>query len=78
MENAVTNADLYEVSKWSGLKWHNYYVLRPFTDCPAVLTENGYLSNAQELAQISKDEFNQECAVAMTRGIVDYFVSIQQ
>lgn len=77
VNTAVNDANLYKVTKWTGLKWHNYYPLRGITDCPTILTENGYMSNAAELALMLKDDFNVKCAKAITKGIVNYFVSIQ-
>lgn len=73
---ATERADLYQVSKWSGVKWHYFYTARQ-TDCPVVLTENGYITNAEEYSDMIRDDFNNECAKALTQGIVDYFVSIQ-
>lgn len=75
-----TTASLYNqgdsLSKWSSVKWHPYYLSRVCV-CPVVLTENGFMSNAKELSKITNDDFNQQCAEAMTRGIVNYFKSIQ-
>jgi N-acetylmuramoyl-L-alanine amidase len=73
---ATERADLYQKSKWSGVKWHYFYTARQ-TDCPVVLTENGFITNAAEYSDMIRDEFNDECAKALTQGIVDYFVSIQ-
>ena len=67
---------LYKLSKWSGVKWHYFYTARQ-TDCPVVLTENGFITNADEYSDMIRDDFNNECAKALTQGIVDYFVSIQ-
>lgn len=67
---------LYRVSKWSGVKWHYFYTARQ-TDCPVVLTENGFITNAEEFSNMIRDDFNNECAKALTQGIVDHFVSIQ-
>lgn len=74
--NATEKADLYQVSKWSGVKWHYFYTARQ-TDCPVVLTENGFMSNPSEYSDMIRDDFNNECAKALTQGIVDYFKSIQ-
>lgn len=68
--------DLYTKTNHSGVKWHYFYMSR-LTDCPVVLTENGYISNASELLKIIDDDFNKKCAKALTRGIVDYFISIK-
>ena len=57
-------------------KWHYYFMCR-ITTCPVVLTENGFMSNAADLAIINNDAKNTEKAKAITRGIVDYFNSIQ-
>ncbi len=73
---ATEKADLYKVSKWSGTKWHYFYTCRQ-TDCPVVLTENGFITNADEYSQMIRDDFNNDCAKALTQGIVDYFVSVQ-
>ena len=77
IQNTTDNAGLYNKSDWSYLKWHNYYVLRGVSECPTVLTENGFISNASDLEKMRSDEFNTNCAKALTRGIVQYFVSIQ-
>ena len=74
--NATEKADLYKVSKWSGTKWHYFYTCRQ-TDCPVVLTENGFITNADEYSDMIRDDFNNECAKALTQGIVDYFKSVQ-
>lgn len=73
---ATEEADLYKVSKWSGTKWHYFYGCRQ-SDCPVVLTENGFITNAEEYSQMIRDDFNDDCAKALTQGIVDYFASIQ-
>ena len=67
---------LYKKTKWSGVKWHYFYTARQ-TDCPVVLTENGFITNAEEYSDMIRDDFNNECAKALTKGIVDYFVSVQ-
>ena len=73
---ATEDANLYNKSKWSGTKWHVYYMGR-MSDCPVVLTENGFMTNAAEYNDMIKPEFNQKCAVALAQGIVNYFKSIQ-
>ncbi len=73
---ATEEADLYEVSKWSGVKWHYFYTCRQ-TDCPVVLTENGFITNADEYSDMIRDDFNSDCAKALAQGIVDYFASVQ-
>ncbi len=75
--DATKNAELYEPSKWSRPQVHRYFYTSRTTECPSVLTENGFMSNSEEFSQIIRDDFNQKCAVALTQGIVDYFKSIQ-
>ena len=73
---ATEDAKLYKKDKWYGTKWHVYYMGR-MSDCPVVLTENGFMTNQTEYSDMIKPEFNQKCAVALAKGIVDYFKSIQ-
>lgn len=75
--DATKNANLYKPSKWSRPQVHRYFYTTRTTECPSVLTENGFMSNSDEFSQIIRDDFNQKCAVALTQGIVDYFKSIQ-
>jgi N-acetylmuramoyl-L-alanine amidase len=70
-------ANLYESSKWTKLTAHKYFYTCRTSECPTVLTENGFMSNADEYSDMIKDDFNQKCAVALTEGIVAYFASIQ-
>lgn len=57
-------------------KWHYYFTART-SACPVVLTENGFISNPADFESIKSDEKNTQKAKAVTRGIVDYFNSIQ-
>ena len=56
--------------------WHYYFMGRS-TNCPVVLTENGYISNIYDYGNIINEEKNNLKAKAIARGIVDYFNSIQ-
>ena len=47
------------------------------TNCPVVLTENGFMSNWYDYGNIIDDAKNTQKAQAITRGIIDYFLSIQ-
>ncbi len=69
------NAGLYLDQR--GNQWGNFYVMR-VSDCPAILTENGFVSNADEYSLLVTDAFNESCADATVDGIVDYLKSIQQ
>ena len=67
---------MYQSSKWNKIDTHLYFVSRVST-CPVVLTENGFMSNKDEYSDLIKDDFNSKCAVALTKGIVEHFKSIQ-
>lgn len=58
------------------VKWHYYYMARS-TVCPVVLTENGYMSNRQDFNGIIDEATNDRKAVAITKGIAEYFKSIR-
>ncbi len=73
-ETVSTGKQLYK--KIEPLKFHTYYLLR-CTACPVVLTENGYISNRYDFNNIISAKQNTLKAKALTRGIVDYFKSIQ-
>ncbi|HCC34636.1 MAG TPA: hypothetical protein DEQ02_02960 [Ruminococcaceae bacterium] len=51
-----------------------YYVTR-LSDCPAILTENGYLSNAAEFQRLLEDGQDDKLAEAVTAGIVNFFAA---
>ena len=52
--------------------WHYFYLAR-VTSCPVVLTENGFMSNAQDFSGISSDAVNNQKARAIAQGVLDYF-----
>lgn len=57
-------------------KWHYFYLAR-VSNCPVVLTENGFMSNGGDYNKILDDASNGQKASAIVSGIVDYFNSIQ-
>lgn len=61
----------------TGINWHRYYTARESV-CPVVLMENGYVSNAKDLANMCNPEKIAVKAQATTQGIVNYFLSIQK
>ena len=66
-------AKLYSNPTHSKVDWH-YFFLGRVSDCPVILAENGFMSNSTELANMKNDTFNKKCAVAMTKGVVEYFL----
>lgn len=59
-----------------GMHYYPYYVTR-VTDCPSILTENGFMSNASEYQRLISDDSNERLAQATVDGIVRYLNSIQ-
>lgn len=59
------------------LMWHNYYVSRQ-TACPVVLTENGYMTNLEDLNGTLDKGIITKKAQAMAQGIADYFLEINR
>ena len=47
------------------------------SDCPSVLAEFGYLSNAGDLTAMAASGFDDKMAEEVVKGIVDYLISIQ-
>jgi len=56
------------------VKTQNVYVLQDgHTAMPAILTENGFISNAQDAARLANPTFRQKIAIAHAEGIIEYF-----
>ena len=53
-----------------------YYVARE-TACPVVLMENGFVTNASDLAVMMEESNQQKKAEAMAQGIAKYFLNIK-
>ena len=60
------------------LKWSVGYFMMRQTVCPTILTENGYMSNADDLTAMVEQEKVELKAVAMAHGIADYFLAINK
>lgn len=58
------------------LEWHYYFVAR-MSDCPVVLTENGFMSSPLDHEGIISDAVNRQKAQAIAQGVADYFLSIR-
>ncbi len=69
---ATREADIY---KGNRLIWFYYYVCRQ-TVCPIVLTENGYMSNVEDLEQAIRTADIQKKAQALTQGIANYYLEL--
>ena len=76
LAKAVYNRTAQNFSNKRGSKFYPFYVTR-FTDCPSILTENGFVSNKDEFSSLIKDEYDRKLAKSTAAGIVDYFKGIQ-
>ena len=56
------------------VKIQNVYVLQDgHTAMPAILTENGFLSNTKDAEKLANPAFRQKIAIAHAKGIMEYF-----
>ena len=55
--------------------WFYYYVSRQ-TACPIVLTENGFMSNADDVTNMLTEEALDKKADALVQGIVNYYLEL--
>ncbi len=62
----------YGSSAWARVDWHWFGYAR-ISDMPVVLIEAGFMSNAEDLEAILRDDFNGAQADAIVNGIVKYF-----
>ena len=60
------------------LKWSVGYFMMRQTVCPTILTENGYVSNADDLAAMVDPVKVETKAIAMAHGVADYFLAINK
>jgi len=76
--NRTVEADIYDkdaAGYRAKLDWHYYFVAR-MSDCPVVLTENGFMSSPIDRDGIVNENINRDKAKAITRGVADYFLHI--
>lgn len=69
-------ANIYDKKEHRAFRWHYFFLART-SNCPVVLTENGFMSNQGDFAGIKDNAKNDKKADAIVKGIVDYFLSIQ-
>lgn len=74
---ASLQSGVYEDNAWSKVKWHVFFLSR-VSDCPSVLTENGFMTNKKDYANMLDPEQNKKSAEALTKGIMNYFISMQK
>lgn len=69
---ATREAKIYKTCM---VTWFPYYVSRQ-TICPIALAENGYMSNVADLEQSLNSDTIHKKAVALTQGIVNYYLEL--
>ena len=75
---------IFNYTKESGIytrnfvEWKANYFMDRQPICPTVLTENGFMSNAEDLAAMMDPVTVQNKAAAMAQGIADYFLEINK
>lgn len=77
--NATIATGLYKstaANNRNRLDWHYYFVAR-MSDCPVVLTENGFMTSSRDHQNIVSDAANWKKAQAITKGVAQYFLSIR-
>ncbi|MBE6933931.1 MAG: N-acetylmuramoyl-L-alanine amidase [Ruminococcaceae bacterium] len=77
-ERIAVNTKNTGIYKKSLFKWSVSYFMMRQTVCPIMLTENGYLSNVEELTGMFTPEVVQKKASAIAQGISDYFLEINK
>lgn len=73
--NRTLSSGLYKNGTKNRLDWH-YFFLGRTTTCPVVLTENGYITNSEDLSIIKSASSMKIKAKAIAQGVADYFAFI--
>ena len=77
-KNVRENTKDSNVYSKTTLRWSvNYFMCRQ-TVCPVLLTENGFMSNAEDLAAMIDPVSVQNKAAAIAQGVADYFLDINK
>ena len=77
--DATMGADIYDTTPAghrSRFEWHYYFVAR-MSDCPVVLTENGFMTSPIDHIGIVDHDTNVRKAQAIAAGTAQYFLSIR-
>ena len=77
--DATMAADIYDTTPAGNrnrFKWHYYFVAR-MSDCPVVLTENGFMTSPIDHIGIVDHDTNVRKAQAIAQGTAQYFLSIR-
>ena len=63
LKHLVQETGLKSRGVQANMNWANFYVLRK-THMPAILSENGFMTNLEDATNLMKDEFRQKVALA--------------
>ena len=78
-KSIIANVDAtyqkHKETTYRGAKWNPYYVTR-VSDCPAVLLECGFMTNAADEKLLKTDSFQTELAAAIATGITEFQKSL--
>ena len=77
--DATMAANVYDTTPEGNrnrLKWHYYFVAR-MSDCPVVLTENGFMTSPIDHVGIVDHDTNVRKARAIAAGTAQYFLSLR-
>ncbi len=74
--DATIASGIYSYGNRNKLSWHYYFVGR-MTDCPVVLTENGFMTNRTDHNGIMSAATNLKKAKAIAQGTANYFLSLR-
>ncbi len=77
-KNIRDNTKDAEIYSKTYLKWSAGYFMCRQTVCPTVLTENGYMSNPDDLAGMIDPVVVENKAIAIAQGVADYFLAINK
>lgn len=74
-QKIISRIDASGIYKKTMTQWNPFYMIRQ-TVCPVVCLENGFMTNAGDLATMLDDATVARKAQAIAQGIADYFLSI--
>jgi len=63
LQHLVQETGLKSRGVQANMEWANFYVLRK-THMPAILSENGFMTNLEDATKLTKDDFRQKVADA--------------
>ena len=71
----IKSKKYFKTSASGKTHWH-YFNLSRVSACPVVLSENGFLTNRNDLSKIKNADFRQRYCDSYVDGIMKYFISV--